>query len=299
MHTRRLVRQLLAHGGLAYALVGFLGGLVWLSVTASRPAIEAPATSAGPRPLTAPVSGQVPLQDAIDSVRRFTGQPSMVLEGSIQTDAPSGTRGDLYYLESVSPTRGEDFFKVDARTGEVIEATLRGRMAPAIDAVDLSLPAAETVATRFAQARFWGFDQLTLVDRSSRTSENGTIFSFKWSQLAADSGAELPTSVSVAVSGRSGQVFWYLGQREPRQIETQPAVSQARAIEIAQAWLQPRDARWNLSAPTSVRLQVLYDDDDQQQLVWSVQFRARQEGQRSSLRLLVDAQSGQIIQSAS
>ena len=41
-------------------------------------------------------------------------------------------------------------------------------------------------------------------------------------------------------------------------------------MEIARAWLLPRDQRWDLDQPASVRLQVLYDDDDQQQLVWSV-----------------------------
>jgi len=188
---------------------------------------------------------------------------------------------------------------VDARTAEVVEATFRGRMAPADKAVDLSQAGAETLARRFARTHFWGFDQLVLVDRSTRASETGPVYSFKWSQIAPESGAELPVSVSLAVMGRSGQVFWYLGQRDPLQITTTPAVGRARAVEIVRTWLLPRDTRWDLDQPTSVRLQVLYADDDQQQLVWSVVLRAREDGPRPSIRLLVDAQNGQLIQGGS
>jgi len=172
-------------------------------------------------------------------------------------------------------------------------------MAPAADAADLSLTQAEALAARYARTHFWGFDQLALVDRSTRTGDTGTTYSFKWSQLSGESRAELPVSVSVAVMSRSGQVFWYLGQRDQLQIDSRPSVERERAVEIIRSWLLPRDQRWDLDQPTSARLQVLYADDDRQQLVWSVLYRARQDGPRSTLRLLVDAQSGAIIQDAS
>lgn len=299
MDTKRLLRQIVTPSALTYALVGFFGGLLWLSLTTRMPALVVPTGVEAPRPLSAPISGRVTLQEAIDSVRLFAGDESLVLEGGLQADSTAGSRGDLYYLETVSPTRGEDFFKVDARTAEVVEATFRGRMAPADDAANLTLAGAEAMARRFAQARFWGFDQLVLVDRSTRTSETGPIYSFKWSQVAPESGAELPVSVSLAVMGRSGEVFWYLGQRDPIQIATMPTVDRARAVEIVRAWLLPRDTRWDLDQPASVRLQVLYADADQQQLVWSVLLRARHDGSRPSIRLLVDAQTGHLIQGGS
>jgi hypothetical protein len=299
VYTKRVLRQIVTPSALVYALLGFVGGLLWLSLTSRVPALVNPATVQAPRPLSASGTGRVTLQEAIESVRQFAGRPSLVLEGGLQADSDQSQRGDLYYLESVTPTRGEDFFKVDARTAEVIEATFRGRMAPNDNAAEMTQPDAETLARRFARAHFWRFDQLTLVDRSARTSENGTVYSFKWSQRAADSGAELPVSVSLGVMAQSGQVFWYLGQRDPLQIDTHPAIDQARAVGIVRAWLTPRDQRWDLDQPASVRLQVLYDDDDQQQLVWSVLLRARQDGPRSSIRLLVDAQNGQLIQGGS
>ena len=296
MYTKRLLRQIVTPSALTYALVGFLGGLLWLSLTTRTPALVVTPSAEMPRPLTAPASGRVSLQEAIDSVRLFAGESSLVLEGGLQADGSAGGRGDLYYLETVSPTRGEDFFKVDARTAEVVEATFRGRMAPADDAANLTAAGAEAMARRFAQARFWGFDQLVLVDRSTSAGETGPIYSFKWSQIAPDSGAELPVSVSLAVMGRSGEVFWYLGQRDPLQIDTTPAIDRTRAVEIVRSWLLPRDARWDLKQPASVRLQVLYADDDQQQLVWSVLLRALEDGSRPSIRLLVDAETGQLIQ---
>jgi hypothetical protein len=299
VHTKRLLRLIVTPSALAYALFGFLGGLLWLGLTAQIPSVTRPSFVDPPRPLAAPVSGRVALQDAIDGVRRFAGQPALVLEGGLQTESGGSSRGDLYYLETVSPTRGEDFFKVDARTAEVIEATFRSRMAPADGAADLTIADAEALAAQFAQAHFWGFEQLVLVDRSTRTGESGTIYSFKWSQLSPDSRAELPVSVTLAVMSRSGQVFWYLGQRDPLQIDPLPAVEREQAVAIARAWLLPRDQRWDLDQPASVRLQILYDDDDQQQLVWSVLFRAKEDGPRSSLRLLVDARNGQLIQGPS
>jgi hypothetical protein len=307
VHTKWLLRLIVsptASSALAYALLGFLGGLLWLSLTTRVPLsvvpwIGASASGDAAQPITIPASGRVTLQEAIDSVRRFVGAPSLTLEGGLQSDADGYPRADLFYLESVTPTRGEDFFKVDARTAEVIEATFRSRMGPADAAVDLPLTDAEALAARFARTHFWGFDQLSLVERVTRTGETGTVYSFKWSQLAPGSRAELPVSVSVAVMSRSGQVFWYLGQRDPLQIDAQPTVEREQAIGTARAWLLPRDERWDLDQPSSVRLQVLYDDDDQQQLVWSVLFRARQEGPRSTLRVLVDAQTGAIIQGAS
>jgi len=307
VHSRRLLRLVVspvASSALLYLLVGFAAGLLWLSLASRAPALVAPSIRAAARgetapPLTVPASGRVTLQEAIGSVRRFASQPGLVLEGGLQADEAGSRRGDIYYLESVSPTRGEDFFKVDARTAEVVEATFRGRIAPAADAVDLSFADAEALAGRFARMHFWGFDQLALVDRSARTGDQGPTYSFKWSQLGRESQAELPVSVSIAVMGRSGQVVWYLGQRDQLQIDPRPAVERDRAVEITRAWLAPRDQRWDLATPSSVRLQVLYDDDDRQQLVWSVVYLARQDSPRSTLRLLVDAQTGVLIQDAS
>ncbi|MFN8633921.1 MAG: hypothetical protein U0893_08715 [Chloroflexota bacterium] len=301
MHARRLFRLVVTPSALMYLLVGFGGGLLWLSVAARVPGLTASSPwGAGivdaPRPLAVSSTGRVSLQEAEESVRRFTEAPGLALDGGLQTEGEESRRGELYYLESASPTPGDDFFKVDARTGEVIEATFRSRMVPSAGATDLTLADAETIAVQFARSRFWGFDRLVLVDRSVRTSDNGTSYTFRWNQLAQGSRAELPVSVSVSVMSGSREVFWYLGQRDQLQIDTRPAVERAQAVDTARAWLRPRDQRWELSQPDSVRLQVLYDDDDRQQLVWSVVFRARQDGPRSSIRLLIDAQNGRLIQ---
>lgn len=307
MFAKRLVRLLLAPGALAYTLLAFVVGLIWLGV-------GTPATPPTPRAAADPseessavtyrgdVGEDAPLiapQEAIESARRFAGEPGMMLEGGLQTD-PSGTRRvDFYYLESLGPTRGEDFFKIDARTAEVIEATFRSRLAATNPPIDLGLEEAGQAASLFARQRFYGFDALSLVDRSSRAAERNVVHSFKWSEIAADSGAELPVSVSVAVSGGSGEVVWYLAQRDQLLVDVHPAIERARAIQVATRSLGSRDTRWDTTRPSAVRLQVMYDDDDQQQLVWSVTFRSRQQEARPTLRLLVNAHTGQILASPS
>jgi hypothetical protein len=308
VETKHPFRLFVTPSALAYALLGFVGGLLWLSLTSQPAALARPALSGllgmstlsasnTARPLAVPASGRVPLQEAIDSVRHLAGQPGLLLEGGLQTGDAAARAGGVYFLESVSPTRGEDFFTVDARTGEVVEATFRGRLAPTDTAARLMPADAEAQAASFARANFWGFDGLALVDQATRTGETGPVYTFKWSQIAADSHAELPVSVSVAVLGRNGQVVWYLSQRDTVQVSTEPAVAESQAVATGRAWLGPRDERWNLDQPAAVRLQVLYDDDSQQRLMWSVQFAARNEqGPRTSIRLLIDAQTGQLVQ---
>jgi hypothetical protein len=308
VETKQVFRLLVTPTALAYALLGFVGGLLWLSIAGQPSMLMRPAvaslvgmpvmqTATMPRPLTVPASGRVPLQEAIDSVRHLAGQPGLLLEGGVQADDAARRAGTVYYLESVSPTRGEDFFKVDARTGEVIEATFRGRMAPSATAANLTRADAEARAAAFARASFWGFDGLQLVDAAVRVGDAGPVYTFKWGQVAADSQAELPVSASVSVMGQNGQVVWYLSQRDAVQIGTRPAVAGEQALATARAWLGPRDERWDLAAPTAVRLQVLYDDDNRQRLMWSVQFTARNSsGPRAGIRVLIDAQTGQLVQ---
>ncbi len=300
MLASRVARRLIVPAAYTVVLVLLATGL-WPHV---RPRLTMLAPTPTPLPTSAPLqaadaprSARAGLQGAIASVREFTGDPTLILEGGLQTE-DDGRSTAYYYLETVNPEPGQDVFKVDARTAEVIEATFRNRLAPPSVPVKVTFADAERTAERYARARFRGFEQLTLVDHSTRQSEEIPVHSFKWSQIAP-SGAELPISVSVAVSGGSGEVVWYLAQRDAVQVDVQPTISRDRAIETARNWIGGRDQRWDTGAPLAVRLQVLYDDDDQQQLVWSVSFRGRPESDRPSIRLLVDAHNGQILTPAS
>ena len=296
MLARRLVRRLIVPAAYTVVMVLLVTGL-WPHLghrlaaltPVTAPAATSPALSGPAQAGDAPTG----LQGAIASVRRFTGDPTLALEGGLRTEG-GGRGATFYYLETAQPERGDDVFKVDARTAEVIEATLRSRLVSATAPAELSVEEAERTAERYARGHFTGFEQLALVDRSTRPNEDVPVHSFKWSQLAP-SGAELPTSVSVAVSGGSGEVVWYLAQRDPVQVDVQPTVTRERAVETARGWVGGRDQRWDTSSPFAVRLQVLYDDDDRQQLVWSVSFRGRSESDRPSIRLLVDAHNGQIL----
>ena len=308
MRAKRLVRLVVspvATSGLAYALVGFVGGLLWLAASSYLPGalparlgIAAVASNVT-EPANAATGQHVSLQEAIRSVRQFADAPDLALEGGLQEDGTGSSRADLYYLESTAPTLGEDAFTVDARTADVVEATFRGRMAPTDRAVNLTEVGAEAVAADFAQARFAGFERLTLVERLTQIDGRGTVYSYTWRQREPASGAELPVSVSVAVMGRSGQVFWYRGQRDRLQIDPHPAVERERAVETARTWMLAHGQRWDLDEPASVRLQVLYDDAERQQLTWSIVYHAREDGPRTTFRLLVDARTGAVVRAAS
>jgi hypothetical protein len=305
--AKRLLRLLLAPGLVSYALLIAVIALIWLGVgrTPSEGSISrglTPSTSSADSASAITYRGEpeadappISLDQAVGNARRFVGEPDLELEGSLQSDPARERFSDFYYLESAGASRGEDFIKVDARTGEVLEATFRSRIEPSGPPIGLGLTEAEEAASRYAHARFYGFDTLELVDRSSRASAGNMVHSFKWSQVATDSGAELPVSVSVAMSSGSGEVIWYLAQRDQILVDVRPTVDRAQAIQTAASAVRARDPRWDSGNPAAVRLQVLYDEENQQQLVWSVTFNARQPSSRPTIRLLVDAHSGKLI----
>jgi hypothetical protein len=258
--------------------LGTTGGFLGRSLITYRP----------PEARRAPLT----LAEAADNVRRFVGDQRLQLEGGLVEESAGGQGIPLFHLESVRSMRGEDSYKVDSETGEVVEATMRSRLVveptnPVDDA------AAYATAERFARDRFFDFDGMSLVDATSRVSEGTNVFSFKWTARDDRSGAELPVSVSVVVSSTSGQVVWYLAQRDDLEVSPVPGVDREQAI--ARAAASVRDPRWDPTNPSSVRLQVLYDDDNQQRLVWSIVFPARTDAARGGLRRLIDAHSGEPI----
>ncbi len=115
--------------------------------------------------------------------------------------------------------------------------------------------------------------------------------------VAPESGAELPTAVSVSISAGSGEVVWYLAQRESTTLDVRPRIAREAALSTAAA-LADRAERWDTAAPSSVRLQVIFGQDNEQQLVWAVTFPSRAGDAvpgRPSLRILVDARTGEPV----
>ncbi|MCC7106691.1 MAG: hypothetical protein IT307_16260, partial [Chloroflexi bacterium] len=122
------------------------------------------------------------------------------------------------------------------------------------------------------------------------------LYTLKWALTDPASGAELPTSVAVSVSSESSQVAWYLAQREPLRIDARPVISREQAIAAA-AGQADRTGSWDSSRVESVRLQVVFNGEGQQQLVWTILFPNRPDnGQtgRPYLRVSIDATTGAI-----
>jgi hypothetical protein len=241
--------------------------------------------------------GLVSLDLAVDSARRFVGRQDLALEGGLESSRSAQYSYAAYYLESVGGSADQSY-KVDARTGEVLEMTRLDRLVGPGAQARVGALEAEASAERFANSHFLGFSSLNLVEQGMAPGPDGSpLYTYKWALLAAESGAELPTSVSVSLASSSGEVVWYLAQREGTTISAAPAISRYLAISTA-AVLVDRTTRWDAHTPTSVRLLVIFNTDNRQQLVWAVTFPSRADVTvpgRPSLRLLIDAQSGEAV----
>lgn len=281
-------------------------GTAALGVSRSRPVLALaprPANSAAARPATITYhepdqSGAlISLDAARQSVRQFTGMAALTLDGGLEHAQVGNTSYAVYDLETADNPRGAESYKVDARTGEVLEMTRPAPGAPSFGAPELDPVEAEQRAEQFAATHFLGFKALSLVEQSTTTSPHGgQLYSYKWAMIAPESGAELPTSVSVALAAPSGEIVWYLAQRESVAIETRPAIDRPSAVAAAAAQAELL-GDWDTRTPLSVRLQIIFDNDNRQQLVWAVVFSGRggPTTARPRLRILIDARTGEPL----
>ena len=244
-----------------------------------------------------PAAGLVPYSLALQSARLFSGRPDLVLDGGLEQGGEGAASFAMYYLETPG---GDESYRIDARTAEVLEMTRLDRLGGASGAEGLDSVRAELLAERFVADRFLGFEALSLVERNVTPAAGGSqLYSFKWTMVASESGAELPTSASVALSSSTGEVVWYLAQRESVAVDARPRVGRDEAVLTA-ALLAERAGRWDARSPASVRLQVIFDQDNRQRLVWAITFPSKPglapEG-RPNLRILVDARTGEPVSS--
>jgi hypothetical protein len=289
---------LVAVGAVGYAL--FTSDGIRTDLMSSRPV---PCWPAEARPLSityhepAARGALLSFDLAVQSARQFTGQPDLALDGGLERGMPFQSDYAAYYLEGAT----DQTYRVDARTGEVLEMTRLDRLVSSgTDGARLDTLGADVVAEQFAANHFLGFSSLSLVDRNVAAGPDGSqLFTYKWALLASESGAELPTSVSLSLASASGEVVWYLAQRESALINVEPAVGRDLAISTA-AVLVDRAARWDARTPSSVRLQVIFNAENQQQLVWAITFPSRADAivaGRPSLSVLLDAQTGELLSS--
>lgn len=282
-------------------------GAAALGASASRPALALSPRRATPeseRPSTVtyhepdPGGALISPDAARQSVLRFTGLPVLDLHGQLERAETGSASYAVYELETaVDDPVGQQSYTVDARTGEVLEMTRTGLSEPPLAAERLDPVEAEQRAERFAAARFLGFKALSPVEQSTVTGpDGGQLYAYKWAMIAPESGAELPTSVSVALAAASGEVVWYLAQRESVAIDTRPVIDRASAIAAAAAQAESL-GDWDFRTPRSVRLQVIFDQDNRQRLVWVVVFTGRGDAPaaRPRLRVLIDARTGEPL----
>lgn len=283
-------------GLLALALLALVVSLLWPTVVARWGPIGSSdgAAASGPTRLTyrQPDAGGalLPREAAVASVLRFTGWEQAELTGDLET----GQDGPAYFFDT--PARGD--FRVDAYSGEVLEASLPERLAVAPLGRQLEPALLEQRAADQARDRFLDFDSLTLVERSASWGANGHLLHrFKWARLDDATGAELPTSVAVALTADQAELVWYLAQRTPLTVDPRPRVSREQAVAAAAATAEQL-GRGAPGIPSAVRLQVIFDEHNVQRLAWSITFRGEPDATgrvRPALRLVFDARTGQPL----
>jgi hypothetical protein len=238
----------------------------------------------------------IPLRDAMERVRSFTEDSSLQLEGGLAPTLPGNDSRPIYWLESGSGERVDEF-KVDAETGEILEAVWRSRLMRPTSDRRASIEDAALVASNFAAGKFAGFDKLTLLERSTMPApELGSLHSLKWVQVDPKTRAELPTAVTISVASANNRVVRYLAQRDVLLIDTSPRITADQASTTVLNAVAS-DRRWRGASITSRRLQVIYDDVNHQRLAWAVLLDAPGSlAGEARLLLLVDAQTSQLIE---
>ena len=277
--------------------VGLLIGamLVAWGLVASIALLVVSAIRHGDSALASPQSA-IPLRDAIERVRTFAEDPRLQLDGGLAPSIPGDDSPPVYWLESGAGEQVDEF-KVDALTGEILEANFRSRLLRPTSDRRATIEDAAAVASSFAAPRFSGFNQLTLVERSTMpASEVGSVHSLKWVQLDARTRAELPTSVTIGVASASNRVVRYLAQRDPVEIDTTPRITADEAASIALK-AAAEDRRWQGASISSRRLQVIYDDVNHQRLAWAVLLDAPGSmAGHARLLVVVDAKTSELIE---
>jgi len=277
--------------------VGLLIGSMFVSwgLVASIALLVVGAIRHGDTALASPQSA-VSLKDAIDRVRAFSEDSSLDLHGGLSPTLPGDDTRPVYWLESGDGEQVDEF-KVDGLSGEVLEATFRSRLQRSASDRRASIEDAALIAASFGGQRFKGFNDLTLLERSTLSAQDvGPMYSLKWVQVDSSTRAELPTSVTVSVASANSRVIRYLAQRDPLEIDTSPKVTADQAVSVALS-TAANDRRWRDANITSRRLQVIYDEMNHQRLAWAVLLDASgSSADARRLLMLVDARTSQLIE---
>lgn len=202
-----------------------------LTTLAMTPVVVAPG-----RPVT--------LEEAKDQVRAFLEDPNAILSGETNDEfnliGGQPVRVGTYYniKRQMDGVRDPDQFTVDGDTGEITEATLPSATSDNMPKQPVSVTEASLIATKFAQSHFDKFDQLTAHNENHLGGRVGTkgqdrVYQVRWQLRSPESGAWLPTFVSVGVDLETGQVTSYFARRTDYRGPTAPKIDRDQAVQIA------------------------------------------------------------------
>ena len=180
----------------------------------------------------------ISLDEAIEIVRTFIGDPGANLEGARE----DGLHGLEEYVitHDIDAAEYADQYIVDAVTGEIIEATISMNTSLHASIQTVTEDEAQLIAEEFVRARVSHFD--SLIPSESQTSVIGpgidgdeVVHVAEWRQQDSNSGAWLPTWITVEVDLDTGLVYSFVIRVEDYDGPIEPQVSHEQAIEAALA----------------------------------------------------------------
>lgn len=188
----------------------------------------------------------VTLEEAKEQVRAFLEDPDAILTGEATDEfnligGQSVRVGTDYIIKrQMDGVRYPDQFTVDGDSGEITEATLPSATSDTAAKQPVSETQANLIATKFAQTHFDKFDQLSAHEDGQGIGAVGAhgqdrTHQFRWELRSPDTGAWLPTFVSVGVDLETGQVTSYFAHRTDYRGPTTPKIDREQAVQIALA----------------------------------------------------------------
>ena len=237
--------------------------------------------------------------DAIDPAHRavieaFVGGSDLPIQ---DRGVHSGIMGLVHEYETLLPDGDWAVVRVAAGRPEVC-GFLRQRPR---GAVQLTEAEAEQIALAFVKAHYTWFEEteLTRTPGAWIQQDEDLLYVTHWVQVDPKSGALLPTMVHVSVNAVSGKVESCDSLHVETPMETEPAVSEGQAKEMALEWLRSRGAEGTVrDLQLAVSTVPLGDPLGELTLLWGITVVTEEEGKAAGqgiVTVVIDAQSGEVI----
>lgn len=233
---------------------------------------------------------QIPIEQAMESVRQFENASLPDLELTRMPDYPLHSRIEL--------RSGNTTYGVNPETGAV-ELAFYGDNMPGMEVV-VPMESAEKAAAAFAKRHYPAFASLTL-DESKLLDHGagGKEYCFTWVELV--NGVPTSNKVFLSINPATGEVMSYIGKHQLIEPFDSPSVSLEKAKEIAEDAYRRETGVKELTVGESLLgepVQQVILVDGKQHLAWTVEVRESftDDGIEIGALFFIDAHTEAVLQ---